>query len=67
MPQLLATTCQKRGFIWWDSFVVMTSNINSDARPVLQLFVITLCGLSTTQQKYYKNGSACKFTFEVVS
>ena len=53
MPQLLATTC---GFIWWDSFVVMT------LWQILQFFVvITLCVI--TQQKNYKNGS--KYRFEV--
>ena len=46
MPQLLATNCQKRGFIWWDSFAVMTSNVNFYARPILQLFVIALCAIS---------------------
>ena len=35
MPQLSATTCQTRGFIWWDSFVVMTSNVNFNTRPIL--------------------------------
>ena len=69
MSQVLATTCQKRGFIWWDGFVIMTSNINVDTRPILQLFAIALCVVSqpNTQQKNYKNGSVCKFTLEVIS
>ena len=48
----------------------MTSNVNLDSRPILQLFVIPLCVVSqpnsTTRQKNYKNGPACKFTFEVI-
>ena len=69
MPQFSAATCQKHGFIWWDSFVVMTSNENFDARPISQLFVkfCFVWGQSTTQQKNDKNGSACKFTFKVIS
>ena len=43
MPQFLATTCQKRGFM---SFVVLTSNVNFGARPILQLFVTALCVVS---------------------
>ena len=50
----------------------MTSNVNFDAGPVIQLFVIAsnvnfVCSQSTTQQKNYKSGSACKFMFEVIS
>ena len=48
MPQLLATICQKREFIWWNSFVVMTPNGSFDVRPVLHIFVITLCVLNET-------------------
>ena len=44
MPQILAITSRKRGFIWWDSFAVLKVNI--DARPLLQLFVIALCLVS---------------------
>ena len=46
MPQLSATTCQKHGFMSWNSFVVMTSNVNFAARPNSQLFVIALCAVS---------------------
>ena len=46
MPQLLATICQKCGFIQCDSFVVMTSNVNFCVTPILQLFVIALCAVS---------------------
>ena len=68
MPQFLATTYQNHEFIWWDSFVVMTSNVNFSARPIVQLsgncFV---CGQSSIQQKNHKNGSEWKFIFEVAS
>ena len=48
-----------------DSFVVMTSNVNFDARPSFcNCFV---CDQASTQQKYYKNGSLCKFMFELIS
>ena len=67
MPHIFATTCQKQGFIWWYSLAVMTSNVNSDAKLILQLVVITLCSPSITQQQNYKNGSAYKLTFEVIS
>ena len=40
ISQFLAICSQKQGFIWADSFLVMTSNANFDARPILQLFVI---------------------------
>ena len=42
--------------IWWDSYEVMTSNINFNTKPILQLFVYNyfVCGQSTTQQKNYK-------------
>ena len=46
MPQLLATTCQNCGFIWKDSYEIMTLNVNLDARPILQLSVIALCAVS---------------------
>ena len=48
-------------------FVVMTSNVNSDARPILQLLVIALCVVSKPLNKIYKNGSVCKFMFELIS
>ena len=52
---------------WCDRFVVMT-NENFDAGPILQLFFnCFVCGQSTTQQKNDKKGSACKFTFNVIS
>ena len=41
IPQLLATTCQKSGFIW-EGFVVTTSNIIFNSRPILQPSVIAL-------------------------
>ena len=44
MLEFLATTCQKRGFIWCDCYVV--ANVNFDPRPILQLFVIALCAVS---------------------
>ena len=50
LNNLSATTFRyhlpKRGFIWWDSFVVTTSNVKFDARPILQLSVIALCAVS---------------------
>ena len=45
----------------------MTSNVNSDARPTLQLLVIALCVVSQPLNKIYQNGSACKFTFDLIS
>ena len=36
--------------------------------PILQLFCIALCAISQPfDRKKYKNGSSCKYTFEVIS
>ena len=67
MLQLLAIVSKKQEFVWWDSFEIMTVNVYFDARQILQLFVLTLCVQLTTQQEKYKNGSAAKFTFEIIS
>ena len=41
----------------------MTSNVNFDVRPILQLCVIALCVVSQPlNRKITQNGSACKFT-----
>ena len=67
MPQFLATTAQKRGFIWCDSFVVMTSNVNLDARPILQLFAIALCVVSQPLNRKLQKWFCVKFTCKVIS
>ena len=36
----------KHGFIWGVSFVVTTSNVNFDPRPILQPFGIAVCAVS---------------------
>ena len=53
--QPLDTTRQKRGLIHWDSCVVITLNVNFDARPTLcnALCVITQpLNSKITKQKY---------------
>ena len=45
----------------------MTSKVNFNARPVLQLFVIALCVVSQPLNENYKNGPATKFTMKVIS
>ena len=47
MPQVVATTSQKREFMSWHSFVVMTANVNLNVRPILQLCVcVCVCVVS---------------------
>ena len=42
----------------------MTSNVNFDARPILQLFVIALCAVSQPiNTKIIKKSPLCKFAF----
>ena len=68
MPQVLDTPWWKHVFVWQDSFVVMTSTIIvyvwTNFTTFLYCFV---CYQSVIWQKNYKNSSACKFTFEVIS
>ena len=44
----------KCGFIWWDSFVVTTSNLNFAARPIFQLFIIVLYAVSQPLNTFTK-------------
>ena len=58
----------KTWFIWWDSMVVMTSNVNFDRIPILKLCVSTLCTVSQPlNRKITKIGPASEFTFEIIS
>ena len=67
MPQGLPIYSQKRGFILWYSFVVITSNVNLDGKPSLQLFAIALCACAMNHStENYESGSASKFTFEAI-
>ena len=65
MPRLLATTCQKREYIWWDSFVVMTSNLNLNVRPILQIFV-ALCAVSQPLNRIITKMVCVLIMFEVL-
>ena len=61
MPQLLAITCQKHGFVWWDDYEVLISNVSFDGKISLTTFCnCFVCGQSTTQLKDYKNGPGSK-------
>ena len=46
IPQSLAPTWPKRLFLWWNSFAVITSNVNFNMRPILQPFAIALWAVS---------------------
>ena len=45
----------------------MTENTNFYVGPTLQLVVLLCVQFLTNQQNAYKNGSACTFTFKVIS
>ena len=60
MPQVLASPWWKCVFVWQDSFVVMTSNINFYVWTNFSTFCIALCVISQLfDRKITKNGSAC--------
>ena len=69
MLPALATTWHKHGFIYdLVFFLIMTPNASFNTRAVLQLYVIAFCVVKQPfNWKNYYNGSACKFTFELIS
>ena len=71
MPQLIVTASQKCGFIWWDSFIVMTSTVNLSARPISQLpyCIVSYCvqSINHSTEKIQKNGPSSNFMFKVIS
>ena len=67
IPQILVTGCQNL-FTWWDSLVILTSNVNFDAGLILQIFAITLCAVNQLlNRKITKIGSAFQLMFQVIT